>query len=536
MATYTRANAWKNGGTFNNSDLLWYAKGVHAMQKRRLDEKSSWWFFAAIHGEYVTPASVKANPTSLPWAKIPGPPQVPTTPLPDQNIVKLFWKQCQHQTWYFAPWHRGYLLALEAQIRHVVVALGGPKSWALPYWDYLASKQESAIPPAFTQAHLPDGTANPLFVNARFGLDGLGDNIFVPTKASVGQRGGIVTQSCLANDLYTGHDRITKPPGFGGPKTTFSHGGGQNGNLENNPHNLVHSYVGGADERAGSPTEGIAGLMSDPGTAALDPIFYLHHANIDRLWAAWNQGEKHNPSDPNWLKGPAAGGADEFVMPMPGGKDWVYTPQEMTNLARLDYSYDTLPPAAAAPISLADRVKRLAGPTATIPSAAVARAGGKEVELIGANEQALPITGAGTQTTVKLDPAGRQAVAASLDAATVKEPDRVYLSLENVQGTHDPGVLSVYVNLPAGANPDDHPELLAGSVGLFGLGGASSPGSKHGGTGLAFTLDITDIVDSLHLHKTLQNDSLQVTIVPHKPIPQNAKITVGQLRVYRDSP
>jgi hypothetical protein len=43
-------------------------------------------------------------------------------------------------------------------------------------------------------------------------------------------------------------------------------------------------------------------------------------------------------------------------------------------------------------------------------------------------------------------------------------------------------------------------------------------------------------VDSLHIQKTLQNDSLQVTIVPHKPIPQNAKVTVGQLRVYRDSP
>jgi hypothetical protein len=150
--------------------------------------------------EYVTPVSVKANPTSLPWAKIPGPPKVPTTPLPDQNIVKLFWNQCQHQSWYFAPWHRGYLLALEAQVRHVVVALGGPKSWALPYWDYLASKQESAIPPAFTEAHLPDGTANPLFVNARFGLDGRGDNIFVPTKASVGQRAGIVTETCLSND------------------------------------------------------------------------------------------------------------------------------------------------------------------------------------------------------------------------------------------------------------------------------------------------------------------------------------------------
>ena len=34
MATYTRNNAWSNGGTFDNTDLLWYAKGVGAMQAR----------------------------------------------------------------------------------------------------------------------------------------------------------------------------------------------------------------------------------------------------------------------------------------------------------------------------------------------------------------------------------------------------------------------------------------------------------------------------------------------------------------------
>ncbi|WP_369420946.1 tyrosinase family protein [Algibacter mikhailovii] len=28
--------------------------------------------------------------------------------------------------------------------------------------------------------------------------------------------------------------------------------------------------------------------MGVHGTAALDPIFFLHHANIDRMWDAWN--------------------------------------------------------------------------------------------------------------------------------------------------------------------------------------------------------------------------------------------------------
>jgi tyrosinase len=61
------------------------------------------------------------------------------------------WNQCQHQSWYFPPWHRGYLLALEAQIRADVIHLGGPPTWALPYWNYLGPRDEFKIPPAFTQ-------------------------------------------------------------------------------------------------------------------------------------------------------------------------------------------------------------------------------------------------------------------------------------------------------------------------------------------------------------------------------------------------
>ena len=42
--------------------------------------------------------------------------------------------------------------------------------------------------------------------------------------------------------------------------------------------------------------------MIDPTTAALDPIFWLHHANIDRLWEVWlRQGNRVNPRDTVWL-------------------------------------------------------------------------------------------------------------------------------------------------------------------------------------------------------------------------------------------
>jgi tyrosinase len=515
MATYTRMNAWNNGGTFANTDLLWYAKGVGTMQGRKLDDPSSWWFFAAIHGEYVKDSAFPG------WGFLPAPPPVPTAPQPSKSVWDKFWDQCQHQSWYFPPWHRGYLIALEAHIRASVIKLGGPKTWALPYWNYFGPGNEFNIPPAFTQKILPDGSPNPLYIAARYGPQGNG-NIYIPIPP--------VNQDCMSNDVYTGSSIRTKPPGFGGPATGFSHSGRTSGNLENNPHNLVHVYVGG------SLPNGTYGLMSDPGLAALDPIFYLHHANIDRMWAVWNLADA-NPNDPKWLNGPAASGGREFVMPMPDGKSWVYIPKQMNSLSQLDYTYDSLPKpvVASAANLLADRLTRL-GATAAAAKVKEGAAVTEEakMELVGASQQALPIKGTGSSTSVKLDAGVRRKVAASLtNASETAPPDRVYLNLENVRGTHDASVLSVYINLPDGANPSDHPELLAGSVGLFGLRRASLQDGQHAGEGLDFVLDITKIVDALHLNHTLDADSLQVRIVPHQAVPEQAEITVGRISIYR---
>lgn len=513
--TYTRANAWNNGGTFDNPDLYWYAKGVGAMMTRALNDLSSWWFFAAIHGEYVTENGFPG------WGFIPPPPSVPTSPLPPQPVQDQYWDQCQHQSWYFPPWHRGYLLALEAQIRAEISNLPNPPdTWALPYWNYLGGGIENQIPPAFMLQTLPDGSPNPLYVTARYGPNNNG-NVYVPIPP--------VNEDCMGNDIYTGSDDVTPPPGFGGPDTGFNHGGGTSGNLESNPHNLVHVFVGG-----NSPDGQTWGLMSDPGIAALDPIFYLHHSNIDRLWAIWNQTlGNSNPTDASWLNGPS----QQFVMPM-NGSAWVFTPQQMNSLSQLNYTYEqmTLPAPAPAADRLAQRLTRLRAPAA----AAKVKGGAKVTtsrnrELLGASPQPLSVKGSEANTSVKLDPGVRRKVSASLArAAETAQPDRVYLHLENVRGAKDAHVLHVYVNLPEGAKPSDHPENLAGSVGLFGLRKASLKEGKHAGQGLNFVLDITKIVDGLHLQNALDTDALRVKIVPHQSVPEQSQITVGRVSVYRE--
>src|SRR4029077_11740171 len=61
---------------------------------------------------------------------------------------------------------------------------------------------------------------------------------------------------------------------------------GMQGVLEGTAHNNVHTNIGGWMPSASSPR---------------DPIFFMHHCNIDRIWAVWNSlpGNENSP-DPLW--------------------------------------------------------------------------------------------------------------------------------------------------------------------------------------------------------------------------------------------
>jgi tyrosinase len=305
--------------------------------------------------------------------------------------------------------------------------------------------------------------------------------------------------------------------------------------VESNPHNLVHVYVGGYQGLSGPE-----GLMTDPGIAALDPIFYLHHANIDRMWATWNRSGNANATDAGWTNGPTDRG---FIMPMPGtggSVAWPYTPADVATLglAATDYTYDDLlrrilhPPIILH--SLTTRLQTLGRPDANAPVNETGVVEGTNTELLGASLAALPVKGSGAKTAVTLNTQVRDKVAASLASASFAQPpDRVYLALENIRGTRDSSVLNVYINLPDGANANQHPELLAGSVGLFGLRIASSQTGEHGGSGLSFTLDISNIVDRMYADKAFNMGSIAVTIIPHRPLPDASDITIGRVSVYR---
>jgi len=138
-------------------------------------------------------------------------------------------RQCPHSAPYFLAWHRGYLYYFERQLR----AVSGDTKLVLPYWDYYTNP---ALPAEFTNP----ASSNPLYVQR--------------VNTNVRQA---LTMAPFASTL------IYFPRGTANAFEPV---------LEDAPHNPVHDIIGNWMADMQSPT---------------DPIFWLHHANIDRLWVAW---------------------------------------------------------------------------------------------------------------------------------------------------------------------------------------------------------------------------------------------------------
>ncbi|HEY0332079.1 MAG TPA: tyrosinase family protein [Rhodopseudomonas sp.] len=518
---HTRRNVWKLSPQPWPDLLLWYAKAVRELQSCPTADLTSWNSLGAMHG-FDQQLWIAFNYISA------------STPLPYAADQARYWKQCQHQSWYFLPWHRGYLWAFEAIVRAAVVKLGGPESWALPYWNYSDTHDANALklPTAFSAPKLPDGSANPLLVTRRYG-DGTGHVVIRPSDVTL----GALTQSQFAGPPGGGG-----PTGFGGPQTAFQHDGTDNGQLERQPHNGVHGFVGGQKPGSNPNDPRSYGLMSMPDTAALDPIFWLHHANIDRLWVVWRErtATHFDPTEKTWLTGPAA---RTFAVPKPDGRRHDFAARDVVDTATLGYTYDDTSDPLGGTHRLVARLDRLALPQVTASAQEILVAERKPAELLGANKTAVQISGAAVETAVRLDTgikdklirsfSARNLTAAPGGASAAIEPDRVFLTLENIRGVNDAAVFYVYIDLPKDAKPEDNPDHLAGVVSLFGVRKASATDSTHGGNGINETLEITNVIDKLHLGHKLDADQLNVRFVSRTEITPDDAISVGGVSVYR---
>jgi tyrosinase len=417
----------------NSTTLTWYRRAIGALKALPRSQPGSWEFMAACHGI--------------------------SSSVPVPAAANGFWNQCQHQTWFFLSWHRGYIAAFEALIAAQVVKLGGPANWALPYWNYsdAANPQARRLPPAFRNQFMPDGSVNHLWSPR---------NQPVPPATALTLLAGNVGLSALLVPVFS------RPPGsqatsFGGPQTGFSHFGGTSGALESLPHNVVHTNIGG--------------LMSNPNTAALDPIFWLHHCNIDRLWEVWRRQitPPRDPAAAQWLTGVP------FKLVRDNGVKFTFTSNQARNTLTLlhGYRYDTVTPVVPA---AAQTVTASAQPA---KKAAVSTGSNGMAELRAASGKPLALAASRAEMMIMQGPKPKSAATSKAEEAG----EQYYLTLENVTAKGPARDYKVFLDLP----DDDRVPLYLGVLATFGVEASSDPKGAHGGSGLSQVFDVTAAIEEL---------------------------------------
>lgn len=232
----------------------------------------------------------------------------------------------------FGPWHREFLRQLEFDLRQV----SGNPDIVIPYWDWTIGRAPGDPNWPFTDDLLgplgdatgavPSGAfSNPATwrMNIRrrvFRNDGRAqvpdpnvalrrrpatdavDPRLLPTAAIA--RGGMASTSpydvAPFNEFPTFQATIDAAIAAGmTPEQINAQLGALIGGwtaasfrkyLEWWLHNGPHIWVGGDDNWiAGAAPTFIAGPMSIPAVSVNDPVFWLHHCNVDRLWSTWQQ-------------------------------------------------------------------------------------------------------------------------------------------------------------------------------------------------------------------------------------------------------
>lgn len=434
---YVRVDVWTLAE--NDPIITAYADAVVAMQQKssvagQQNDPTGWLFQAAMHGTENDP------------------PQVPSTPPANQ---------CQHNSWYFMPWHRMFVYYFEQIVRAYVIANGGPSNWALPYWNYDGGGNSAMLPPAFRD------TSSPLYTPLRDSSV----NVGAPLSPAVTSAAAAFALTTFTGAGEFGGGNISAPLQF------YS----EPGQLEQTPHDVVHTAVGGR-----------TGLMSNILTAAQDPIFWLHHANIDRLWWQWlQQNGTSNPSDPAWLNQDflsVGGFFDAKGNPIQANVLTCGAVQDPTSLPA-GYTYDqqvTPPVASMAHVSWPS-------PWPEWPQTP-ARASSTR-HLLGATDRQIRLVGEAVTVPVTID---ERAIASLRTDRTAEQQHRVFLEVEDIEAARNPGIVyGVYVNLPSHPTDADLEAHQAGNISLFGIEVARNPRRDEHPHNMRISMDITGLLDRL---------------------------------------
>jgi len=256
-----------------------------------VDFRRSWAYWANIHGYYGSQSPDGTVAQQIAYLNSHGMHSyvsyyngiVDQTP-PD-SVATTVWATCQHsgntQALNFFGWHRMYLYYFERVLRWAA----NDQTLRLPYWDYTNTAQ-LALPAQFRDqtSVLYDDKRDPSINNGSSKLNGNSTDVddLLP----------------IAN-YFDYEDEI-----------------------EGGIHGYVHCTTG--------PDCPVA-HMGDVPVAGNDPIFYHHHANIDRLWACWQK--LHTTPSGSWQN-------ETFSFPDETGTLQTKPVKDFLDSSKLGYVYD----------------------------------------------------------------------------------------------------------------------------------------------------------------------------------------------------
>ncbi|ESZ89927.1 hypothetical protein SBOR_9689 [Sclerotinia borealis F-4128] len=260
-----------------------YIQALTAFQRVPEDDQLSWFQIAGIHGRpYYSWGNVSWNPAA---------PQI---------------GYCTHDGVLFPTWHRPYLALYEHTLAIHVQTIAATynddaytaaaANFRIPYWDWAAAP---ILPPVISDATVQINTtsgiqnvANPLLLY-KFQQFPLKETWFPTTGTSRADEDLAQDPTTLrfpnaairgtsqpenANDNLGSEGLMNMIFSVFSKSTVYNNMATQvsPGPSLENPHGAVHDAVGGSH-----------GHMSQLSYAGFDPVFWLHHANVDRLFAMW---------------------------------------------------------------------------------------------------------------------------------------------------------------------------------------------------------------------------------------------------------
>lgn len=95
-------------------------------------------------------------------------------------------------------------------------------------------------------------------------------------------------------------------------------------------------------------------------------------------------------------------------------------------------------------------------------------------------------------------------------------PRRIFLNFENVTGTNKPISYAVYLDLPEGADPEQHRDHLVGVLPMVGVAAATSSAQGHPESGLHYALEAGGVIRQLEAAGEWNPEDVRVTFVPRR--------------------